>query len=30
MWVGIKRSGNSVQVSLQCQGDHHATSVYDV
>jgi hypothetical protein len=27
--VGIKRFGNSVQLTLQCSGDYHAIEVYD-
>jgi hypothetical protein len=29
MTIGIKRSGSSVQISLQCGGDYHAIELYD-
>jgi hypothetical protein len=27
--IGIRRSGNSVQISLQCHSEHHAIEAYD-
>jgi hypothetical protein len=29
MKIGIKRFGNSVQISLQCDGDYQAIELYD-
>ncbi|WP_419759252.1 hypothetical protein [Acidisoma sp.] len=29
MRIGIKRAGNTVQISLQCEGDYQAIELYD-